>query len=94
MRDSLHSLNNLCLRSCKLKLAKIEKIHATSDRVKRTSPLPFPDPAGGVVDALVALPPAAVLEEVLDGRHAEHEEHRHHRDLLPERVDLRHPVVG
>ena len=55
--------------------------------------VPFPDPAGGVVDALVALPPAAVFEEVLDGRHGKHEKHRHHRYLLPERVDLRYPVA-
>ena len=68
-----------------------QKIHGTSESNEPHSP--FPDPAGGVVDALVALPPAAVLEEIFDGRHAEHEEHRHHRDLLPERVDLGHPVV-
>lgn len=59
---------------------------------KREGFLPFEHPARGVVDAFVAQVPAPVFEDVLDGRHTENEDDRHHGDLLAEGVDSRDPV--
>lgn len=53
---------------------------------------PVVDAAGGIVDAVVRVPSAAVLEGILDGGDAQHEDEGQHRHLFPEGIHRRHEV--